>query len=195
MEVRLMGKTIEWSDNMKILGANFDSGMRWKEHINGLIKAAYPKVVTIARMNRRMGYCDRKIIMDTFNSLIVSSFEYSSLAFMSCSETYWKKLENFYCRSIKQIFDLPRGMNSSVARGLFTNETFKTRLQRRAIERFHDMVNDTKMMTDMVLEYRDYQNKPGRNTLLDTIRKKTELPICYSCSLCSLGLTHSCVGK
>ena len=86
-------------------------------------------------------------------------------------------------------------MNSNVARGLFSSETFKSRLQRRGVERFINIANETKMMSDIVMEYRDYQNKSGKNTLLDSIRKVTNSPINQTCSFCSLSLEHSCVER
>ena len=141
-----------------------------------------------------MGYCNREMIMSLFNSLVLSTFEYSCLAFLNMPNHEWNKVEGFLTRSLKSIFDLPRHMNSDVARGIFMSTTFLDKLEKFAVKRAANLLNVCNLTKDMVIEYGNYTEINGRNTILNRMEEICGVENVENlCHLCFFNVEHCCV--
>ena len=193
MIVKMNDIRVEWKESVKFLGLYIDEKMNWECHVNSIIKKCYPKVASICRLNRRMKFCNRKAVIDVFNSLVMSCFHYSGLAILNMPERIWLRVESFLCRSIKQIFDLPKCMSNERARGIFFCNSFRDQIEKFAIKRIHSMSNSSSMMQNLIAQYRDYAFKRGKDTLLDRTCKLCGLNDNSNCFLCFYGVEHNCV--
>ena len=193
MEVLLKDQIISWKSRVKFLGVNIENNGKWTEHIDYLIKSNYPKVLSIAKLNRRIGYCDRDMIMSIFNSLIMSTFEYSCLAFLNMPNKGWDRIESFLTRSLKQIFELPKNMNSETARGIFISGSFRQKIENFAVKRSTGMLNVATLTRDMVANYVEYADLNGKDTILDRLMKISGVEEVVDCYMCQFNVDHNCV--
>ena len=193
LELTLMNEPISWQENIKFLGVQIDKTQNWKGHIDSLISKSYPKVMSIARLNRRINYASRDIVLSLFDSLIMSSFHYSGLAYVNMPEYSWDRVESFLTRSLKHIFELPMNMSNSHARGIFRNNSFRDDIESFARKRICGLINSSTLTQDMIVNYRDYVDLNGKDTILDRIRKTAGINTVLNCYLCPFGVAHYCV--
>ena len=195
LEVTLMGERVMWKDSVKFLGVQIDSNQNWKEHIDNLINKSYSKVVSICRLNRKMNYANREVVMSLFNTLIMSSFTYSCLAYINMPEYSWSRVENFLTRALKQIFDLPMNMSSNRAREIFKTSTFREDIEAFARRRICGLINSSSLTKDMIANYRDYADIDGKDTILDRICRTAGIIDTRDCYLCTFRVEHDCVDR
>ena len=190
-----MGERVMWKDSVKFLGVQIDSNQNWKEHIDNLINKSYSKVVSLCRLNRKMNYANREVVMSLFNTLIMSSFTYSCLAYINMPEYSWSRVENFLTRALKQIFDLPMNMSSNRAREIFKTSTFREDIEAFARRRICGLINSSSLTKDMIANYRDYVDIDGKDTILDRICRTAGIIDTRVCYLCTFRVEHDCVDR
>ena len=189
-EILLLGNQVSWTKEIKLLGANFDDKLDWSGHIDSIIKKCHPKVFSLCKLNRRMNFSNRKLILDTFDSLVSSAFHYSAPAFLNMSEKNWLKVENFYNRSLKCIFDLPPYMSSLRARELFRSRSFRQQIEDRATSRIGDIITSTGFISDMVYGHAKLE---GKDTVLDRVFRIMGIERELDCNFCPFDAEHDCV--
>ena len=188
MNVELLGKKIEWNSEMKILGVKYDSGMKWEAHLKDLVNSAQFKVLAIAKMNRKIKFSNRALIMQIFESLVISIFKYSCVAFINMPEKNWNRLESFYCRWLKIIFDLPLHMSNETARRLFSASSLRNQLEHFAVKRFADMSKNVKSIQNLIFDYGKYAFRNGKDSLIDRIFRITQIEKNLDCYFCPTGV-------
>ena len=108
-------------------------------------------------------------------------------------EYSWDRVESFLTRSLKHIFELPMNMSNSHARGIFRNNSFRDDIESFARKRICGLINSSTLTQDMIVNYRDYVDLNGKDTILDRIRKTAGINTVLNCYLCLFGVAHYCV--
>ena len=149
--------------------------------------------MSISRLNRRINYASRDVVLSLFDSLIMSSFHYSGLAYVNMPEYSWDRVESFLTRSLKHIFELPMNMSNLYARNIFKINSFRDDIESFARKRICGLVNSSTLTQDMIAKYRDYADMNGKDTVLDRIRKSAGINTAQNCYLCTFSVDHFCV--
>ena len=131
--------------------------------------------------------------MSLFESLIMSSFYYSCLAYINMPNFSWDRIEVFLVRSLKQIFELPMNMNSAHAREIFRTTTFRESIENFARRRIVGLSNSSSLTQDLIADFRDYSGMNGKDTILERLLKTAGLDPISSCHMCSFNVDHDCV--
>ena len=191
--LKLMNSDLNWKEEVKYLGVTYDKKNNWESHIKLVINKCYPKVLSICRLNRKMNYNNRKDILHIFESLILSCFYYSSMAYLNMNEKNWALIENFLIKSIKMIFDLPLQMNGERAREIFYPCTFREKIEIHALKRIAAMSNSTTIMQHQIFNCRDYAFTGSRDTIFERAMKISGINEAVNCYLCTMNCEHDCV--
>ena len=117
---------------------------------------------------------------------------YSNCIQQNSDDLNWQKVENFYNRSLKCIFDLPSYMSSLRARQLFKSQSFREQIEDRAVGRIGDIITSTGFISNTVYTHEFFE---GRDTVLDRAYKVMGIEGNLDCNFCPFGAVHDCVEK
>ena len=98
---------INQTQEIKILGATFDSKLTWKKHLSNVAGRAGQKLGALRRVSRKL---DPSSCATIYKSQVRSVMEVSSIAWMGAAPTHLEKLDNIQNRALKII-----GVNESTA--------------------------------------------------------------------------------
>ena len=102
--------------------------------------------------------------MQIFESLVISIFKHSCVAFINMPEKNWNRLESFYCRWLKIIFDLPLHMSNETARRLFSASSLRNQLEHFDVKRFAEMSKNVKSIQNLIFDYGKYAFRNGKDS-------------------------------
>jgi len=193
INILLMGDKIPVVEKAKFLGCMFDSRLLWNLHVDKLINTALPKVFLIKKVAKLKVHGDRKMIIQLYNSLVISVFDYSAIAFMNISNHLWRKLESFHARAAKILLNLPSRMSNQNAVDLLFGYCLRERLEFRAIDRFNKMKKNVSLVRDLVVDIPNYVKKGRFKSPLQIMLSIAGIDASVGCILCKTSIYHSCV--
>ena len=94
------GKTIECSNEEKVLGLTLDHNLNFTSHLGNIIKKTNQKFHTLSRVKCYMGFEQNKLI---FSSFVKSQFNYCPLIWIFYSRTFINKLKNIHEKYLRLI--------------------------------------------------------------------------------------------
>ena len=101
------GVPIPLTNEIKILGATFDSKLTWKKHISNVAGRAGQKLGALRRVSRKLDPTGRATV---YKSQVRSVMEFSPLAWMGAAHSHLAKLDSIQSRALKII-----GVNEDAA--------------------------------------------------------------------------------
>ena len=123
-------------------------------------------------------------------------FEECEITRASAAEQHdnWEAISVIVAFFISSFFDLPRHLNSDVARGIFMSTTFLDKLEKFAVKWAANLLNVCNLTKDMVIEYGNYTEINGRNTILNRMEEICGVENVENlCHLCFFNVEHCCV--
>ena len=93
---------VENSHCEKLLGVKVDRELKFKEHLEGIIKKASKKVNVLSRIIPYMNIAKRKLLM---NSFFISQFNYCPLIWRCHSRTINNKINSLHGRCLRIIYN------------------------------------------------------------------------------------------
>ena len=191
-DIRLMGERIGWTDSCRFLGATFDETLSFKPHIEKTINDSAKKVLSIKKLTRFGNIKNPDVITSLINSLITSCFDYSSPGFLGMSEVLWAKIDSFYARMIKSLFDLPFNSSNLNALNFYLGGKASETIKERAVGRIGDITRSVQIVSDFLPSLADNLAKRPLIGPSSYCLEKMNLNL-GSCVFCQCGVSHSCV--
>ena len=191
-DVFLMDKKIEWSDACRFLGVTYDGSLSFKPHIEKIIADSAKKILSIKKLTRFGNIKNPSTVTSLINSLITSSFDYSSPAYLGMSEIIWGKVDAFFARMIKSLFGLPFNSSNLNALNFYLGGKASVIIKDRAMKRIGDITRSVPIVSDGLPMISENLNKrPIGGPSEYCLRAMNHDGV--SCVFCSCGVSHSCV--
>ena len=193
-KISMMGKQIPWATEAKFLGATFDEKLNFEPHIDSLIKRNKPKVLAIRKLTLFNSITDTDLIIKLVDSLIFSTFDYSSPAYFGMSLKNWKKIDSFFSRSLKIIFGVPHYASNLTVMNFYLGKRASDMIKDRCIKRIKNIITNTPIVADIlphiaILDINSNYFGPIGNVIR----------MCGfsagSCVYCFVGVYHCCVKR
>ena len=100
--MKIVSIEVETSHCENLLGVKVDRELKFKEHLEGIIKKASKKVNVLSRITPYMNIAKRKLLM---NSFFISQFNYCPLIWMCHSRTINNKINSLHERCLCIIYN------------------------------------------------------------------------------------------
>ena len=144
--LQLFGQRLRTVKEVCFLGVTFDQGLTWSKHINKLIQKATPRSIQIRRFAESLYGRDNGLVLQLVNSLIISLFDYSSVAWINAAACHWNKIHQCQMRTLKGILNVPRRTPDHAVFNMINTPTFKETIRSRAMNRFCAINNNNPNM-------------------------------------------------
>ena len=143
----LYGQKLKTVKEVRFLGTLFDQGLTWSNHIDKLVQKATPRSIQICRLAKTLRGADNRLVGQLINSMIVSIFDYSSVAWITASDTQWKKINQCQMRTLKAILRVPRRTADAAVLDRVNTGTYREIITERATRRFENLNNGNRNMS------------------------------------------------
>jgi hypothetical protein len=100
-ELVFKGQSLNYVDNHRFLGIEFDRKLSWKLYINEIKNRAYKRLNLIKMLAHCKYGSDRKFLLRMHNIFILSIFDYCSFIYSSASKSILKTLDTIHHQGIK----------------------------------------------------------------------------------------------
>ena len=192
--LQLFGQQLRTVKEVCFLGVIFDQGLTWAKHINKLIQKATPRSIQIRRLAAALHGRDNGLVLQLVNSLIISLFDYSSVAWINAATCHWNKIHQCQMRTLKGILNVPRRTPDHAVFNIINTPSFKEIIQSRAVNRFCAMNNNnpnmTKFQTRCVTSNRNKFKSPFEKlTSLSGLDDRLTNTRCIICTYTPEGMT------
>ena len=141
IDLYLYGQKIKTVKEVRFLGTTFDQGLTWSNHIDKLIQKATPRSIQICRLAKSLNGRDNRLIGQLINALILSIFDYSSVAWITASDSQWKKIHQCQMRTLKVLLKVPRRTSDEAVFNRVNMATYRETITLRATKRFESINN------------------------------------------------------
>ena len=95
-------KEIKTSPNVVLLGICIDNNLKFKKHIDQLVKKSGGQLNFLSRQNKFLNYDSKKIVIESF---ILANFNYCPLVWHFCPSDSIKKMERIQERAFRLLLD------------------------------------------------------------------------------------------
>ena len=187
-----MDKQIPWSTEAQFLGATFDEKLCFDPHIDSLIKRNRPKILAIRKLTLFNSITDTDIIIKLLNSLIFSTFEYSAPAYFGTSAKNWQKIDSFFSRSLKIIFNAPSYASNQTVMNFYLGNRASEMIKERCTKRLKNIITKTSIVADVLPEIVGLNIKSLYFGPIGNVLKRCNFPA-ETCIFCFTGVGHCCV--
>ena len=129
--IRMGGKRVEFSPTVKFLGTLYDECFSFKPHVENMIKNCYPMIQSIRKLSKFNLISNHHIVTSLIDSLILSTFTYSSPAYAGMSDVNWLKIDSFFAKMLKKIFSIPYSASNELVMKFFFGKRMSERIKIR----------------------------------------------------------------
>ena len=193
--ISLMGKQVGWVEEAKFLGTYYDSQLSFRQHIEKLINKSTAKAQSICRLTKFGKLRNPDLIIHLFNSLIMSTFTYSSPAYVGMSELIWSKVDSFFSKSLKCAFGIPIKTSNLAVLEFYYGNRVSNIIKDITGKRIHDIAASVPIVADIIPQIADTLfHKPNCSPIEKLIAHSN----CRSfgdCLMCFVGVPHHCVKR
>nr|CAH7715602.1 unnamed protein product [Callosobruchus chinensis] len=145
VNIEVEGKRIPWVENVKNLGVQIDSDLRFHAHISNKIRSSFPKLKLIYGQRRILSFKWKRILCD---SLVLSVFNYCDVVYHSCiTKADCNRIQLMQNSCARLICGVPRGERIS---GKIKDIKWLRMYQRRVL---HCLIQYHKIMTNSEPHY------------------------------------------
>ena len=191
--IELMDSTVNWTEEVRFLGVTYDSQLSFKPHVDKLIQRCVPKAQAICKLTKFGRKANPTLIINLFNSLILSNFTYGSPAYVGMSELNWNKVDSFFSKSLKCAFGLPRNSRNLSVLNYYYGGRISSEIKDITGKRVHDIFASVPIVSDIIPRIAEnLLNRPHCSPVEKLIAHSN----CCSfgdCLMCYIGIPHDCV--
>jgi hypothetical protein len=144
VNVRLDGVLIPRSRFTRFLGVNFDSNLRWNEHVN-VIRTKSIRKLNCLKILAGVNKCEPHVILKLYVTYLRPVLTYAFAAWANCPETVLDQLERIERAAIRYAFRLPTHFSNSYIYRI----SGLTPLSRHASQLAYNYYNDPKRPGDI----------------------------------------------
>lgn len=101
LPLQINNQQIEYTETIKFLGVQFDSKLRWKQHIDATITKCKQNISIIRMLAHTNWGANRESLLKIYKSTILSKIDYGCQAYSSACNTYLKKLNTVQNNAIR----------------------------------------------------------------------------------------------
>ena len=177
----LVGQDLKVVDKVKFLGTTFDKRLNWQEYIANITNKAIPRSFQVTKIAQCLDGKDTKLVLDLFNFLITSLFDYLSVAFAPMANTHWQQIHNTQMRALKSGAGVPRRTPDRVIFDTVDVEPLRETIMQRAKQRFDKMNKDNKSLEKYQRRHAELSLKRPTNKSPYVFSPLTGPHNCYHC--------------
>ena len=139
IDLYLYGQKIKTVKEVRFLGTIFDQGLTWSSHIDKLVQKATPRSIQICRLAKSLNGRNNRLLGQLINALILSIFDYSSVAWITAADCQWKKVNQSQMRTLKILLKVPRRTSDEAVLDRVNMATYRETITSRATSRFESI--------------------------------------------------------
>ena len=187
VDLYLYGQKIRTVKEVRFLGALYDQGLTWSNHIDKLVQKATPRSIQICRLAKTFSRNEHRLVGQLINALIISLFDYSSVAWITAADSQWSKINQSQLRTLKVLLRVPRRTSNEAVLNRVNTGTYREIISNRAAKRFVNINkannNLVKFQSRCVESNRDHRQRSPFEVLtemadLDDILNETKCVTC-----------------
>ena len=105
LKLEIEGVKLESVKSVKLLGLEIDQKLTFASHISKLCATGSAKIKSLSRIRNALDEKQAKLL---YNSFILLQFNYSSIIWMFCNKTNYKKIEKIQKRGLRIVYNEPQ---------------------------------------------------------------------------------------
>ena len=171
----LFGQKIKTVKEVHFLGTLFNQGLTWSNHIDKLLQKATPRSIQICRLARSLNGRNNRLLGQLINALILSIFDYSSVAWITAADTQWKKVNQSQMRTLKILLNVPRRTSDEAVLNRVNTGTYREIITTRATSRFESINRGNGTLTKFQSRCLDSDKTHNQSSAYELLTESADL--------------------